>query len=106
MRRASLSMVAVAATMLILPRVLAQAPAAPAANTADPFPAGTGHDLVLRVCSGCHDPAIAAQQRLTPDGWKELVNTMASRGAAATDAELDQITAYLAKSFPAAPAKS
>lgn len=71
----------------------------------DPFPAGDGHDAVVRVCSACHDPRIVSQQRLTPAGWREIVDQMAARGAQATDAELDLITSYLARAFPAvAPA--
>ncbi len=90
---------------LMLPRAFAQtAPAAaPAASLQGPqsaLPPGPGRDTVIKVCSGCHDPAIAAQQRLSHDGWVELVNTMAARGAPATDAQLDEITAYLATSFP------
>ena len=78
--------------------------ASSAAGAASPLPAGAGHDTMVRVCSGCHAPEIAAQQRLDPAGWKELVDTMASRGAAASDAELSQITDYLATHFPAKPA--
>ena len=55
---------------------------------------------MVRVCSGCHDPAVAAQQRLSPDGWHEMVETMAARGASGSDADFAEITAYLAKSFP------
>ena len=55
---------------------------------------------MLRVCSACHDPDIIAHQNLDAQGWKETVNTMADRGATATDAELAQITDYLIKSFP------
>jgi competence protein ComEA len=90
---------------LMLPRAFAQttpaaAPAAPAAGGQTALPPGPGHDTMVKVCSGCHDPAIAAQQRLSHDGWVELVNTMAARGAPATDAQLDEITTYLAASFP------
>ena len=37
---------------------------------------------------------------MSPEGWSDLVQDMSSRGADATDAELDEITTYLAKSFP------
>lgn len=84
----------------------AQTPPPPAAVTdnggaASPgLPAGTAHDLTVRVCSACHAPEIVTQQRLSRDGWHELVNTMASRGAQATDEELEQITDYLAAHYP------
>jgi hypothetical protein len=32
--------------------------------------------------------------------WNDLVQTMAGRGAVATDEEFDEISAYLARSFP------
>jgi hypothetical protein len=44
--------------------------------------------------------ALAANERLSPQGWHDLVRVMAARGAVATEDELNQIAAYLAKSFP------
>ena len=85
-----------------VPAVVASTPAAQ-----NSLPPGPGHDLMVRVCSGCHSPAVAASQRLSPQEWNSLVQDMAARGAVATDDEFDQITQYLANSFPrtAAPAK-
>ncbi|HEV2595838.1 MAG TPA: hypothetical protein VGU01_11615 [Sphingomicrobium sp.] len=74
---------------------------APAAGT---LPAGPGHDTTVRVCSGCHAPEIAAQQRLSEQGWKDLVETMAGRGAQGSEADFAEIKAYLAKNFPDKPA--
>ena len=69
------------------------------------LPPGPGHDLTVKVCSGCHSADLAASQHLSPQDWNSLVQSMSARGADATDAELKQITDYLAKSFPAsAPA--
>jgi quinoprotein glucose dehydrogenase len=80
---------------------------APAANvvaslpsTQTQLPPGPGHDLTVRVCSGCHSPDVAASQHLSAQEWNSLVQSMAARGAVATDDELDEITQYLAKSFP------
>lgn len=64
------------------------------------LPAGAGRDTMIRVCASCHTPEIVAQQRLTPSGWKELVEAMANNGAVATDAQLVEITAYLSSAFP------
>jgi mono/diheme cytochrome c family protein len=64
------------------------------------LPPGPGHDLMVRVCSGCHAPDIAANQHLNPQEWNGLVQNMSARGAVATDEEFDQITDYLARSFP------
>ena len=64
------------------------------------LPAGSGRDVMVRVCSQCHSPEIAAQQNLDAQGWKDLVNQMANNGAQATDAEFDTIAKYLTASFP------
>jgi hypothetical protein len=71
-----------------------------ASEDADLFPPGSGRDLLLKVCSSCHSPAIVAKQRLSEQEWSDLVQVMSARGAVATDKELSEITAYLAKSFP------
>ena len=55
---------------------------------------------MLRVCSGCHSAKVSASQRLDAKGWNDLVQSMAARGAVATDEEFDEISAYLARSFP------
>jgi hypothetical protein len=64
------------------------------------FPPGPGRDLTLRVCSSCHSPALAASQHLSPQGWSDVVKSMSTLGAVATQDEFNEITAYLAKSFP------
>jgi quinoprotein glucose dehydrogenase len=70
----------------------------PAAQTH--LPPGPGHDLTVRVCSACHSPDLAANQHLSAQEWNSLVQSMSARGAEATDEEFDQITGYLARSFP------
>src|ERR1051325_345475 len=82
--------------------VLAFSVAIPA--VADDFkslPEGQGREVMVKVCSQCHSPEIAAQQKLDAQGWKDLVNQMANNGANATDAEFDTIAKYLATAFPA-----
>jgi quinoprotein glucose dehydrogenase len=80
--------------------------AAPAVTASAPLPGqnhlppGPGHDLTVRVCSGCHSPDLAASQRLSAQEWNSLVQNMSARGAVATDEEFDQISGYLARSFP------
>ena len=70
-------------------------------STQNHLPPGPGHDLMVRVCSGCHSPDLAASQHLSAQEWNSLVQKMSARGAVATDEEFDQITNYLARSFPA-----
>ena len=72
----------------------------PTVGGANILPPGPGHDVTVRVCSGCHAAEIVAGQHLSPQEWNSMVETMAARGATATDEELDQITDYLARSFP------
>ena len=76
----------------------AAAAGGPVAQT--PLPPGPGHDLTVRVCSSCHSPDIASTQRLSAEEWNSLVQSMAARGALATDEEFETITDYLAKSYP------
>ena len=64
------------------------------------LPPGQGRDVMVKVCSQCHSPEIAAQQNLDAQGWKDLVNQMANNGAQASDADFDTITKYLTASFP------
>ena len=72
------------------------------------LPPGQGRDVMVRVCSQCHSPEVAAGRRMDQPGWRGLVDQMANNGAQASDAEFDVITKYLAASFPAgaAPASS
>ena len=78
----------------------AQTPSAPA-DEHKALPAGPGREVMIRVCSPCHSPDVAADQQLDPAGWKSLVDQMAGRGAVATEEEFDQIVRYLARAFPA-----
>src|ERR1700674_2719216 len=67
---------------------------------AQDLPAGPGKDLFANVCSSCHPLEYSTKKRLSASDWKALVNTMAVRGAEASRAELDTITAYLTKNYP------
>jgi quinoprotein glucose dehydrogenase len=92
------------ATLAALAKPQNTAPAANAVasvpSTASHLPPGPGHDLTVRVCSACHSPDLAAGQHLSAQEWNSLVQNMSARGAVASDAEFDQITDYLARSFP------
>jgi quinoprotein glucose dehydrogenase len=72
----------------------------PAMANADIFPAGVGRETMLRICSGCHAATVVTSQRLSPQEWNDLVQVMVGKGAVGTDADFDQVSAYLAKSFP------
>jgi quinoprotein glucose dehydrogenase len=66
------------------------------------LPPGPGRDVTIRSCSTCHGLDIVTNQRLTPQEWTNVVQTMSAKGAAATPAELNTIQSYLAKTFPRA----
>jgi len=78
---------------------VAQNPSPPA-DEHQKLPPGEGRDLVIRVCSSCHDPEVVVNEQLDESNWKKLVDEMAGKGADATDAELDEIVHYLARAFP------
>lgn len=64
------------------------------------LPPGPGRDVTIRACSSCHGLDTVTNQRLSPQEWTDIVQTMSAKGAAATPAELDMIRTYLSKSFP------
>ena len=70
--------------------VLAQAPD-------DPLPAGPGKDVVVRVCTACHDATQFAFARYSPEGWDNEIAKMQGAGAEMTAEEQAAISAYLAK---------
>lgn len=90
-----------AAILSFVTPALAQAPAA--ATGSNPLPEGAGRDTMIRVCSTCHAPELAATERHDAKGWTEVVQLMATRGAMASDAEFNEIVGYLARAFPASP---
>lgn len=83
--------------------VMALASAAPRAQSAGPYPKlppGEGRDVMIRVCSQCHDPEWAAEYGNDEKAWKATVEQMRKQGAQGTDAEFEQIVKYLTTAFP------
>jgi quinoprotein glucose dehydrogenase len=66
------------------------------------LPPGPGRDVTIRACATCHALDIVTNQRLTPQEWTNVVQTMSAKGAVATPAELNTIQSYLANAFPRA----
>jgi len=89
------------AVAFVLTTAGATSPSAGVQDNHPSLPAGEGREVMIRVCSKCHAPELAADQQFDEAGWKELVDQMASKGAEATEAEFDQIVHYLAAAFPA-----
>ena len=52
-------------------------------------------DVVKKVCTECHDVDQINVKRRTREGWLEIFDKMAEKGAGGTDAEFDTILAYL-----------
>jgi len=65
----------------------------------DDLPDGVGKDLVMNVCTQCHELARITSKRRTKEEWNDTVDKMAARGAKASDEEFETIVAYLTKNF-------
>jgi competence protein ComEA len=75
---------------------------------AQDLPDGAGKDLVMNVCSVCHELTRITSKKKTKDEWNDTVDKMAARGAKASNEEFDTIVNYLTKYFgkDQAPEKS
>lgn len=71
----------------------------PASAQDDLLPEAPGKALVVKACTGCHQAAVVVAQRRTPDAWDEVIGKMIDRGAILTEAEQDEVYAYLVKAF-------
>ena len=56
--------------------------------------------LVQRACVGCHAIEVVNGKGRSAQDWSDVIDRMTDRGVDATDAELAQIKAYLAKTYP------
>ena len=77
--------------------------ATPAPAPTDPppkvIPPAPEHDLVARVCTGCHVPEMLVSKRHTADEWDDIIAKMVDHGARANDLEQEQILAYLVRFY-------
>lgn len=71
---------------------------APLAMAQD-LPEGKGKDVVENVCGACHGLDLLSSNRATKEGWGYIVDDMVSRGASATNDQIQQIKDYLANNF-------
>jgi hypothetical protein len=72
----------------------------PAASVqAQDLPDGAGKELVMNVCTTCHELGRITSKKRTKEEWSDTVDKMAKNGAKATDDEFDMIVTYLAKYF-------
>lgn len=66
---------------------------------AQQLPDGEGKDLVMRLCTQCHDVDQVTDLKQNKDAWRKTVNKMIDRGAEGTDAEFETIINYVSKYF-------
>jgi cytochrome c5 len=64
-----------------------------------PMPEGRGKDVVLNVCTMCHDLKRVRQGRRSPQEWMETLNSMLNEGAPLSDADYPVVLAYLSTNF-------
>ena len=65
----------------------------------DDLPDGTGKDVVVKQCTGCHGAENFVDKKKDKDGWKRTVDTMIAYGADINDADAEVILTYLTKNF-------
>jgi competence ComEA-like helix-hairpin-helix protein len=65
------------------------------------LPDGPGKDIALRMCKGCHELERSFSIRRDRRGWEETMTKMVTLGAKGTPQEIELLTEYLAKHFPA-----
>src|SRR5258707_6607 len=64
-----------------------------------PLPDGAGKEVVLNVCTQCHDLQRVRRTRLSAEGWSEILLAMLNEGAPLTDKDFASVLRYLAKNF-------
>ena len=65
------------------------------------LPDGPGKAETEKLCSQCHELSRAISLHQDRPGWEATINKMVNLGAKATDIEIQQVTNYLSKNFPA-----
>ena len=64
-----------------------------------PLPDGPGKELVLTICTQCHDLQRVRRTRLSPEGWVALLETMLNEGAPLSEKDFPDVLRYLARNF-------
>ena len=68
-----------------------------------PLPEGPGKEVVLNICTQCHDLGRVRRTRLSAEGWAEVLQTMLNEGAPLTDKDFETVLRYLARNFKPGP---
>ena len=64
-----------------------------------PLPDGPGKEVVLNICTQCHDLQRVRRTRLNAEGWADVLGNMINEGAPLTDADFAAALRYLARNF-------
>ena len=64
-----------------------------------PLPDGPGKDIVLTICTQCHDLQRVRRQRSSAEGWAEILDTMLNEGAPLSSEDFPVVLRYLARNF-------
>jgi quinoprotein glucose dehydrogenase len=65
------------------------------------LPPGGAKELIEKTCgTSCHSVEVVTSQRMNKSEWTAVVQNMAARGAQASDADVNLIVEYLAKTLP------
>jgi cytochrome c5 len=64
-----------------------------------PLPNGPGKELVLNICTQCHDLQRVRRTQLSPEGWLEVLETMLNEGAPLSEKDFPEVLRYLARNF-------
>jgi competence protein ComEA len=63
---------------------------------AQELPDAPGKDMVVKLCSGCHEPTVVLTADLSVNGWPGEIQKMIGLGAQGTDAQFREVLNYLA----------
>jgi hypothetical protein len=64
-----------------------------------PLPEGPGQEVLLNVCTQCHDLQRVRRERRSAEGWGEILLAMLNEGAPLTEQDFATVLRYLAKNF-------
>ena len=64
-----------------------------------PLPDGPGKEVILNICTQCHDLQRVRRTRLNAEGWADVLGNMINEGAPLTDADFAAALRYLARNF-------
>lgn len=64
------------------------------------LPAGPGRETTMRLCSNCHTIDTVTARGRTGAEWGEIITQMTNLGLNASDADLDEVQAYLTRAVP------